>query len=655
MTTSISSSTELIDSTLLEHNPFSQPPIVVANNVWDKGFPDVPNLNSHASDAVFQVLEDIQNQKYKTNSILITAQDGTGKSHIIGRIRHRLQEVGGAFFILANKFNLNDYRNSFQLLLAESLSKTGSEGTSQWQELATSMVNDVLKSRNPNAKTIEPKSLVEKLKTSSPERIPNLISDLSKGYSRIKSINDPDIIRAVLWTLSENESAYASNWLGGKELAQYKANDLRLPTQNQSFDTTLNILGLISEYNSLVLCFDELDLADFNEGGQRKAQVIANLVKELAENLNRGVILSVMMPGTWKEEIVDKLPPAVAGRMTMLGSPLDLQYLNPDTSIDLVSLFLKDYYDIRGLIPPHPVYPFDEGQIRAIGREKPTVRDVLKWCREHCKPGISSPVNSDNPRIEIVQSVSSLEAVEIALGVELGDNITSNLDDNQFIADSLLFSLEHLVGQEVANFKIKKVTTGVDQKGKRDPYLNFKIIGQDRGKDTCIGVAVLQDNGGRGLGAGLKRLLDVDGKYALSRGCLIRNKKKAIARNFKNNYIQPMESKGGEFVDLIENQVKPLIAIRAVYQKRESDYGISEEDIFRFIQQKGHQYWLGTHNPLIQEILSDPSCTLLEDIQEELEVEAFDVLSDLDTGLSDNQSSDEDFNGILDLELECHA
>jgi hypothetical protein len=247
-------------------------------------------------------------------------------------------------------------------------------------------------------------------------------------------VKDPDVVRSILWTLVEDESAYASNWLGGKEIAQYKANDLRLPVQSQSFDTTLQILELISEYNSLVLCFDELDLAAFNDGGQRKAQVIANLVKELVENLNRGVILSVMMPGTWKEEIVDKLPPAVAGKMTMFGDPLDLQYLNSDTAVDLVSLFLKDYYDARNLVPPHPVYPFDEGQIRAIGREKPTVRDVLKWCKEHCRPGISSPLE---PSGKIPDQVSSIEAVEVALGVELGDDIFSNLDDNQFIAYSV--------------------------------------------------------------------------------------------------------------------------------------------------------------------------------------------------------------------------
>ena len=642
MTTSPVFSIELIDAALTEHNPFSQPPVVVASNVWDKGFPDVESLNAHASGAVFQVLEDIQKKKYKTNSILITAQDGTGKSHIIGRIRHRLQEIGGAFFILANKFNLNEYKESFQQLLAESLGKTGSEGTTQWQELATSMVNDVLKAKNVNAQTIAPKDLVSKLKTFSSEKAANLLNDLTKGFNKLKSVKDPEVVRCILWTLVEDEAAFASNWLGGKELAQYKANDLRLPVQSQSFDTTLQILELISEYNSLVLCFDELDLATFNEGGQRKAQVIANLVKELVENLNRGVVLSVMMPGTWKEEIIDKLPPAVAGKMTMFGDPVDLQYLNSDTAVDLVSVFLKEYYDARDIIPPHSVYPFDEGQIRAIGREKPTVRDVLKWCKEHCKPGISPITDPDK-----VQPTSSTEAVESALSVELGDDISSSLDDNQFIADSILFSLEHLVGQEVDGFKIKQVTTGVDQRGRRDPYLNFKIVGQDRDKETCIGVAVLQDNGGRGLGAGLKRLLDPDGKYALSRGCLVRTKKKAIARNFQTNYIQPMIAKGGEYVDLIDDQIKPLIAIRAVYQKRESDYGISEEDIFQFIKQKGNQYWLGACNPLIQEILSDPSYEAPTDIAEEIEVEAFDPLSEFDSDTVENSNAVEDLSELF--------
>jgi hypothetical protein len=58
----------------------------------------------------------------------------------------------------------------------------------------------------------------------------------------------------------------------------------------------------------------------------------------------------------------------------------------------------------------------------------------------------------------------------------------------------------------------------------------------------------------------------------------------------------------GELVDLIEDQVKPLIAIRSVYQKRET-YDLTEEQVLNFIAQKQ----LTCENPLLQEILSDPS------------------------------------------------
>ena len=119
-----------LNAIILEHNPFSQPPFVTANNVWGKSFPDVETLNVHASDAVFKALTEIDEKKLSTASILITAQDGTGKSHIISRIRHRLQDLGGAFFILANKFSdLNQVKPGFQQLLAESLFNIGSQGS----------------------------------------------------------------------------------------------------------------------------------------------------------------------------------------------------------------------------------------------------------------------------------------------------------------------------------------------------------------------------------------------------------------------------------------------------------------------------------------------------------------------------------------------
>jgi hypothetical protein len=614
MNSSIVSSIEEVNAALLGHNPFAQPPFVNANNVWGKGFPDVENLNTHASDAVFKALDEIRKSCFSTASILITAQNGTGKTHIISRIRHRLQSQGGALFIFANKFNdINQVKQGFQQILADSLSNIGSQGVKQWQELATSMANDVFKFANPNSQLWEPKNLVKKIESSSEQQTQTWISKLTKSFCRIKTVQDPDIVRAIFWTLAENESSYASNWLSGKELAQFKANDLKLPNQNQSFDTILQILGLISEYYELVICFDELDIPEVSDTGLYKSQVVAGLVKELFENLKRGVILSVMMPGIWNEKIQKELPASVSSKMTTYCPPLDLKYLDEDTTLEVISFFLKEYYETRELVPPHPIYPFDEGQLKAIGRERPTVREVLQWCREHCKPPEIVGNTSNSSKVDT-------DPVELAFTSELSEDIRNRLDDNYFLAEALFYSFQKLSGQTVEHITVKDVTTGVKKKGGKDPYLNFKVLGQESGKSVNIGVAVLQYDGGGSLGAGLKRLLDEKMQFNLTRGSLVRSKSKSISSYHQKRYLSPLiKEKGGEFVDLKEKEIRPLIAIRSVFQKRESEYNITEEEILEFIAKKGEKYWLGIHNPLLKEILSDPSYQVPNDIEDEPE------------------------------------
>ena len=633
MTNPITSPIEEVNAALLSHNPFSQPPFVNANNIWGKSFPDVESLNAHASDAVFQALEEIREGRYQTASILVTAQNGTGKTHIISRIRHRLQSQGGALFIFANRFNdINQVKQGFQQLLADSLSNIGSQGVKQWQELATSMVNDVLKASNPSSQPWEAKNLVKKLENSDGQKISAWVAKLTKSFCRIKTVQDPDIVKAIFWTLTEDEASYASNWLAGKEIAQFKANELRLPDQNQSFDTVLQLLALISEYNELVICFDELDVPEISDTGLYKSQIVAGLVKELFENLRRGVILSVMMPGIWSEKIQKELPASVSQKLTTYCSPLDLKYLDSGSTIEVISFFLKEYYESRELSPPSLIYPFEEGQLRAIGREKPTVREVLQWCREHCKP----PADTD---IKILPT-SETDPVELAFISELSDDISNRLDDNYFLADALFFGFQTLIDKTIEQITIKEATIGVKMRGGKDPYLNFKVLGKENKKNVSIGVAVLQYDGGGSLGAGLKRLLDEKNTFALTRGCLVRSKSKSISSYHQKRYIAPLiQEKGGELVDLKEKEIKTLVAIRSVYQKRESDYKVTEEEILKFIDGKGEKYWLGSHNPLLREILSDPSHQIPDDIKDEPEVSLENI--DSDSNMAESEDLEE--------------
>lgn len=640
MTTPPVSSLEDLNAALLSQNPFAKPPFLNANDVWGNEFFDVETINAHASDAVFHALAQIRAGQYPTTSIAITAQDGTGKTHIISRIRHRLQEHGGGLFVYANKYgNIGQIKQGFQRILAESLGKIGMDGVRQWQELATAMANNALKVSNPNAKVFSTQELLERFKAGTPKQLKKWVKDtLTKPFLQAKSVNDPDIVKAIFWTLSDEQSLYAIKWLEGQELAQYKANELELPSQCQSFEAVLQILDLISEYKELVICFDELDTPDAYDdiSGLHISQIVAGLIKDLFQNLNRGLILSVMMPAQWSNK-VKQLPGAVSNKVSAQGNPIDLKYMDAESIVNLVSFWLDKYYQRQNLITPESIYPFNQIQLSELGKGKPTVREVLKWCKENCKPRILHDTEND-------RDAEISNPVELAFIKELEEDIGNYLEDNYLLADAILFGFQSLIGQTVERVTVQEATDRVKIRGGKDNYLNFKVIGNDNGKDVIIGVAVLQYAGGRGLGAGLRKLNDYQA-FNLTRGCLVRSQSKKITSYLEQQYLVPLiKQQGGEYVELKEDEIKPLLAIRAVHQKREVDYGVSEEEIFNFIAEKGAEKMLGASNPLLKEILSDPSYQVPTELIEDEPVAVAESIMD---DLSDSEELDKSCDNLL--------
>ncbi|MFN9597534.1 MAG: P-loop NTPase fold protein, partial [Dolichospermum sp.] len=271
MTNSPLSSMESINAAINSHNPFTNAGIVKEQDVWGKGVPDVPTLNAHASNQVFKAIQFVRNSKSsqdKVTSIAITAQQGVGKTHLLSRIRHELEKVGGALFVYAgvnNYTDLNLVKYQFQQTLADSLSKTGSQQVMQWQEVAAAMVNEGRE--NPPS----PGELVKKFDQAykvSLAKSKNLMNALQKQVIKNKPNTDPYIIRAILWTLSETQVPYAIKWLSGEELAQANADELGLPNSSktnqdreaEALKNIQQILNLVGFYNSIVICFDEIDV-----------------------------------------------------------------------------------------------------------------------------------------------------------------------------------------------------------------------------------------------------------------------------------------------------------------------------------------------------------------------------------------------------------
>ena len=632
---------ESINAAINSHNPFTNAGIVKEQDVWGKGVPDVPTLNAHASNQVFKAIQFVRNSKSsqdKVTSIAITAQQGVGKTHLLSRIRHELEKVGGALFVYAgvnNYTDLNLVKYQFQQTLADSLSKTGSQQVMQWQEVAAAMANE------GRENTVSPAVLVKRFDIAC-EKNKNLMNNLQKQVIKNKPNTDPYILRAILWTLSETQAPYAIKWLSGEELAQANADELGLPNSSktnqdreaEALKNIQQILNLVGFYNSIVICFDEIDVKNNStDDGLPTESVIANFVKILHDtlvnsDLSQGVvILTVMLPETWRDK-VNSLPGGTPDRISKFTQrkPLDLKYISGDSMVELVTIWLHDYYNAKNLIPPDPLYPFTETELKEYGKiNKPSVREALRWCADNFK--IETEPLPDDP----------FTRFELAFTRECEVKFEEYIEDSSRIAEALYFGFNTLKGKTLEEVMIVEITNDIQPKRKNNNFINFKILGNENGKQVKIGVAVVQDSQSK-LNACLKRLNDYH-TFDLTLGCLVRSESKIKQMKKTAATFSLLEElikyKGGENVDLIEDQIRPLIAILAIYQKRQN-YQLTEEQIFDIISKNNITF----DNLLLKEILSDPSGEMPE---------FDDGLGGLFDDENDNISEVDDEGGLNDL------
>lgn len=652
------SSIEALNTVIQTSNPFTKDGIVKEQDVWGKGFPDLPNLNAHASDTVLQAIAQAQtssSSKEKVTSIAVTAQQGVGKTHILSRIRQYLERDGGSLFVYAgvnNYTDLNLVKYQFQQTLADSLAHLGNQGVMQWQEVAAAMANEGFRAINAKAPSLSAQELInrfDKVYVNWLAKNRNLMNTLTQQVLKTKSNTDPYIVRAILWTLSEIQAPFAIKWLSGKELDQSKAQELGLPANSnktsqereaEALNIVQKILNLVSYYSPVTICFDEIDVsANCRDDGLTTPQVITDLVKRLYDTLEQSelsqgiVILTVMLPDTWVNQ-VELMPGGTPDRVSTYTQrkPIDLKYLGGDSMVELATLWLKGFYEARNLIPPDPVYPFEENKLRDYGKKnKPTVREALRWCAENFKPQIAGPKLPDDP----------LERFEFALNRESEADIGDYLEDDLLIADALCFGFQTLRGEilegktstgEKLNKLIIEDIFEVEPTSKNRGWIDFKIVGKENNRDLKLGVAILQHTNGRTVGAAMSRLTDYK-TYDLTRGCLVRSKDKTFKRHWEayTHLNQLIQKLGGEWVYLKAEEIKPLIDMYSVFQKLDI-YNLSEEQVFEFSKPRTIK------NDLLLEILSDPS----GEIDEET-IEGEELLEDFfNPSLPDKITQEED-------------
>ena len=176
------------------------------------------------------------------------------------------------------------------------------------------------------------------------------------------------------------------------------------------------------------------------------------------------------------------------------------------------------------------------------------------------------------------------------------------MDEKGKLARAIGFGFENLVGKTLENVQIDQIDYNVMPKSANKEYIDFRVLGTENSESVKIGVAIIQYPTGQGVQAGLSRLTDY-AKFDLTRGCLLRAKDISRTAKRAHQLIDLLlNQQGGEWPPMEAKTLRPLLAIRAVFDARE-DYDVTEEDIKVFIDKNK----IAETNPLLLEILSNPS------------------------------------------------
>jgi hypothetical protein len=622
-----------IHQAIQDYNPFNLRSVVKHQDVWNTDFVDVEFLHAQASDLILDKLREtqaIQDPEKKISSFVITAEQGVGKSHLIRRLHRRIYEANNGFFLymsfsLCGDINLIHYE--LRQAITRSLSQLTILGISQWQLLAASVIEKALlgpKSQQVSDPVRFSKDFGKRYRSYLAQGI-DLITTLVRKCQGLFPEVDPDVLRALFWTLSEPHAPYAIKWLGGDELASARVEEMGLPSmaaaevskEPESFKISLALLKLLSAHRPTLLCFDETEIPQVSEQGLTSTQILAFLIKQIFDSLHQSanagglVLASFIFPNLWSE--VKPLAGAPDRMTAGTGAPINLNQLDGQSFPRLVKFLLaKKFYEPRGLTPPHPLYPFSEEEIKKVSKERPPVRSALRWCAENFV--VTAPPIAPEDRFK-----KGFEE-------KLQDDYQEAMADSSAVAETLRYCFELLVNQTISGEtksgeKIEASTitaiTDVEPKDKNAGYINFKILGTEQGKPFAIGtnfkilgteqdkpfaigVAVLQQSG-NSFAAGLNRLTDYN-TFGLTRGCLIRGadfKIKTFWSSYKTyqNFIQ---RQGGEHVEPDPEQLKTLMALKAMFESA-SIYGLTEAEVREFSRP------IALSNEILLEILSAPS------------------------------------------------
>jgi hypothetical protein len=579
-------------------NPFRLKPIVSADEVWGDVITDLTELNQHVDQKIYQAISEVR-QKYSDKiGIAIKGDRGTGKSHVIHRIWKTIERDGGSVFAYIPPFtNPSRIDSHVRLYLAQSFSHTDVRGVTQWQRLAAAMISTLKGTEfeeqyQPYIERCEnPEELRQYIRqTQNKDTLFQFFDELVEAISENQNDVEFDFLKAVLFLILKTPkiAQLGMAWIQGKDHPDTRKAGLPELSADEQEAKSIWFIQQICKLAGVaslpvLICFDQLDNAKPSaDSGDSPAETVASCIDRIYFQCSNVIVLCCVISDTWREiEQMGSGIPDRVGQWSVTTKPPTAEQM-----LELVKLRLAWFHKEKNLNPDDypPLYPFDENEIKGIASKAAGVRSLMNWCVDKFESDAPPPADPKKKFLDVYNDLLS--------------NIAVPQDDDEQLAAIIANAMKMIPGGGAENV----VITQVNSFNAPSHDLQFTISGYDslQNKQVKIGVRVCETTTAKTFNAVMKRLIKYE-THSITRGCLVRSTPVPKSWKVGQQLRDDLEKKGGEVVELKKDEVKPLVAIKTIYDEA-ANYGFSNQEVTDLVK----ELRLAADNPLIGEILSAP-------------------------------------------------
>ena len=366
-------------------NPFRAS---VVADPWKEAEADVPNIHGAEFQACCDAVEYVRSSG-SSAGLLIHGQAGSGKTHLLARLRQRLADGGP-------RADVGDPRQIFvSVRLATSPRRI-------WRHVRRHFLDDLLRPIPDHLTQLE-QILAARLSESRESEgdlaawweymreecaadLDSLLYDLA-----VSAQADDALVRVLGHFVRGTHRREARSWLRGEPLTEEALQKLGLPVVDEGSDdpeetardVVLSLCRLAGPRIPVVFCFDQIEALDLSADASAGLAVFAGLIAELFDGGNNTVLISCIQTD-YAPNLRQAVPQFAYGRITSYANRA-LAPLRLNEAVELVSARLTSSRELAPLRKEHadPLWPLTTADVsEVVGESGCTPRELLSFCAQ---------------------------------------------------------------------------------------------------------------------------------------------------------------------------------------------------------------------------------------------------------------------------------